>query len=466
MLNSHLNYYDKKGSIKLKLKPKRQKIDIRALRDINLADELKTDPYWWDAAKPRQLPKSEVAPVCDVVVVGAGYAGLSAALVLARAGRTVQIFDKQRPGEGASSRNGGLASANIRMGFGEMAKKLGKETAERIYSEGKAAREGLAGFLKTEKIECDYQPVGRFVGAYRPAHYEAQCREADRLNKQFDINAQVIPRSEQHKEIGSDYYHGGMVRPDLAGLHPGKFVAGLLDTVIQAGATIHSETAVTDIKNQGDVFDVETLRGRVKAKQVIVATNGYTDESNHWLQRRLVPVASRMIATEPLPPETMARLFPNNRMMGETRKLYHYYRPSPDGTRILFGGREQSWGGPKQDHTYHLRDDLSEIFPELSNVGLSHSWFGFVAFNLDFLPRMFERDGVHYATGFCGSGVVWAWWVGSKLAYKLIGDERAETAFSSTPPPAIPFYTGTPWFLPASLMWFGLQDKFGVISKR
>ena len=93
MLNSHLNYYDKQGSIKLKLKPKRQKIDIRALRDINLADELKTDPYWWDAAKPRQLPKTEVAPVCDVVIVGAGYAGLSAALVLARAGRTVQIFD-------------------------------------------------------------------------------------------------------------------------------------------------------------------------------------------------------------------------------------------------------------------------------------------------------------------------------------------------------------------------------------
>jgi glycine/D-amino acid oxidase-like deaminating enzyme len=276
----------------------------------------------------------------------------------------------------------------------------------------------------------------------------------------------MIPKSEQHREIGSDLYHGGMMRPDLAGLHPAKFLAGLMEAAIKSGVTIHGETAVNGIRRDSGTFEIDTARGRVKSSQVIVATNGYTDNADRWLRRRLVPVPSRMIATQPLPPETMARLMPKRRMLGETRQLYHYFRPSPDGTRILFGGRERAWGGEKGEFAANLRADLAEIFPELADVPLSHTWFGFVAYNLDYLPRLFERDGVHYATGFCGSGVVWAWWIASKLAFKLIGDAKAATAFTGPPPSAVPFYTGTPWFLPAALLWYGLQDHFGVMSKK
>jgi len=431
-----------------------------------MTDGLITHPYWWEAAAPRDLSETPVAETCDIAIVGAGYAGLSAALVLARAGRSVQVFDKLRPGEGASSRNGGLASGNIHIGFGKAIKTMGLETALSVYGEAKTAREGFATFISDENIDCDYQPVGRFIGALRPSHYEAQGREADRLNKYFDINAEMVPKSEQHREIGSDLYHGGMVRPDLAGLHPAKFHAGLVEAAIKAGVTIHGETAVTGIRRDGDGFEIVTVRGRVKSRQAIVATNGYTDNADRWLRRRLVPVPSRMIATQPLPPETMARLMPKRRMLGETRQLYHYFRPSPDGTRILFGGRERAWGGEKGEFAANLRADLAEIFPELADVPLSHTWFGFVAYNLDYLPRLFERDGVHYATGFCGSGVVWAWWIASKLAFKLIGDAKAETAFAGAPPRAVPFYTGTPWFLPAALLLYGLQDHFGAMSKK
>jgi glycine/D-amino acid oxidase-like deaminating enzyme len=431
-----------------------------------MAEGLATDPYWWEAATPRALPQKKLTATCDVAVVGAGYAGLSTALVLARAGRSVQVFDKQRPGEGASSRNGGIASGNIRMGFGKMVDVMGLEAALQIYREGKMAREGLEAFVASENIDCDFKPVGRFTGAIHPTHYDAQGREADRLNKHLGIDAEMISKSDQHKEVGSDLYHGGMLRPDIGGLHPGKLHAGMMETAIKAGVTVHGETAVTGIRRDGKGFEVETARGRVKATNVIVATNGYTDNSNRWLQRRLVPVPSRIIATQPLSPETMARLMPKRRMHGETRHLYHYYRPSPDGTRILFGGRERAWGGGSGEFATNLRADLGEIFPELADVPLSHNWFGFVAYNLDYLPRMFERDGVHYATGFCGSGVVWAWWLGSKLGFKLIGDAKADTAFSCDPPSAVPFYTGTPWFLPAALFWFGLQDRFGGLSKR
>jgi len=440
--------------------------DLFGKNIIDMTDGLVTDPYWWEAAPPRHLPELPVSGTCDVAIIGAGYAGLSAAIVLARAGRSVQVFDKQRPGEGASSRNGGMASGNLKTSFGKMIETLGLEEAVRLYGEGKVAREALTDFLTTEKIECDFQPVGRFVGAIRPSHFEAQAKEADILNKHLGINAEMIPKSEQHREIGSDLYHGGMLRPDIAGIHPARLYDGLLEVALKAGVTVHGETAVNGHNRVRDGFLIKTGHGPVTAKQLIVTTNGYTDNADRWLRRRLIPVASRMIATEPLPPETMARLMPKNRMLGETRKLFHYFRPSPDGTRILIGGREGGWGGSENDIANGLKRDLAEIFPELASVAISHTWFGFVAFNMDFLPRLFEKDGVHYATGFCGSGVVWAWWIGSKLGFRLIGDANADTHFAARPPSALPFYTGTPWFLPAALIWYGLQDRFGGASKR
>ena len=309
-----------------------------------MAEGLNTDPYWWDEAAPQQFAQVPVPEKTDIAVVGAGYAGLSAALVLARAGRSVQVFDKQRPGEGASTRNGGLASGNIRMGFGEMIKSLGLETALRFYGEGQTARSGLAEFLVKEKIHCDYQPVGRFIGAVRPAHYEAQSREAEQLNKHLGIDAEMVPRSEQHREVGSDYYHGGMRRPDLAGLHPAKFHAGLLARAMDAGVSVHGQTAVAGVQADGKFFEVKTTRGPIKAQHVIVTTNGYSDDSDPWLRKRLVPVPSRIIATEPLAPETMARLMPKRQMLGETRQLYHYYRPFTGwSTNHLRWSRARLW---------------------------------------------------------------------------------------------------------------------------
>jgi glycine/D-amino acid oxidase-like deaminating enzyme len=153
-----------------------------------------------------------------------------------------------------------------------------------------------------------------------------------------------------------------------------------------------------------------------------------------------VPVRSRIIATEELAPDVMARLMPKLMMMGENRQLGFYYRPSPDGKRILLGGRDSSRVGDPAAPTLRLRDGLVELFPELENARLTHSWFGNVAMHRDMLPRIFEKDGVVYATGFCGSGVVWAPWIGTRAAHKLMGHSlhpalsRARTAFDFRPP--------------------------------
>ncbi len=428
----------------------------------DLSNELAETAYWWEAAPLPDLPEQPIAGQCDVAVVGAGYAGLSAALTLARAGRSVQVFDRDRPGEGASSRNGGIASGNIRTGFGALIKAAGLERAKAIYGEGIEARDDLVAFVKNEAIDCDFQPCGRFTGAYRPANYEAMGREADLLNRHLGLAAHTVPRADQHQEIGSDLYHGGMVRPDIGGLHPGKLHLGILDKTVAAGAVVHGLTRVAGVTRDRGGFTVQTARGTVKARDVVVATNGYTDTVDRWLCRRLVPVPSQIIATEPLDPELMARLMPKQRMLGESRKLYHYFRPSPDGTRVIFGGRAGALASQGAAKAAHLQRDMVEIFPDLADAAISHIWWGNVAFNLTFQPVLMVRDGIHYACGFCGSGVVWARWLGNKAAYKILGDERGRSAFEPERLIGLPFYNGTPYFLPLTMAWFGTRDRLGV----
>lgn len=423
----------------------------------------KNTPYWWEAAPVTPLPPQPLPRQLDVAIVGAGYAGLSAGLVLAREGRSVAAFDAMNPGEGASSRNGGITSGTIRPDYATIARRFGEDKATAIEAEGKTAREFLYQFIKTEKIDCDFQLVGLFKGAIGYEQYETMARGAEALAKRLNIESYAVPYSEQRNYVGTDFYRGGTVRMDIGGLHPAKFHAELLRVALASGLKVHSQTPVTGIERDGGGFRVATSAGTVQVRQVLVCTNGYTDAANPFLRRRLVPVRSRIIATEELAPEVMARLMPKLMMMGENRQLGFYYRPSPDGRRILLGGRDSSRVGDPAAPTLRLRRGLAELFPELEGVSLSHSWFGNVAMNRDMLPRVFEKDGVVYATGFCGSGVVWAPWIGVRAAHRLMGHhEQARTAFDFRPPAAIPLYRGNPWFMPAIIQGYRLQDRIAM----
>ena len=416
-------------------------------------------PYWWEEAPPLSLPQSPVLAKCDVVIVGAGYTGLGAALELARAGRQVQVFDRQRPGEGASTRNGGIASGNLRPSHQVMRRRFGEARANAIHAEAKAAREDLADFIEREGIACDFQLVGRFTGAAKPSEYESLAREAEHLSKTLDIEAYAVPRSEQRAVLGTEFYHGGMVRKDIGGLHPAKLHRGMLDAARKAGALVHGETEVKGFVANDGGFEVDTARGKVQAGHVIMGTNGYTNAVDPWLRRRLVPVRSRIIATAPLSNNLMSELMPKRVMCSETRRLHYYYRPSPDGTRILFGGRDGTIAGDPVWPTDSLRRALADIFPVLDGVDITHSWYGYVAMSRDMIPRIFSRQGTRYAAGYCGSGVVWARWAGQKAAWLVLGDERGQSALDFRPPPLIPLFNGTPWFLPAVYAWMTLRDR-------
>lgn len=427
-----------------------------------MADGIESEPYWWRSARPAVPAAGPVDAECDVAIVGAGYTGLGAALTLARAGRSVQVFDRDAPGAGASSRNGGITSGNLRIAFSALIERCGLERARRVYAEGVAARRDLAAFIEAEGIDCDFRMTGRFTGAVRPEHYESGAREADLLNRHFDTGATAVPRSAQTAEIGTDLFHGGILRPDIGGLDPARFVRGYLDRATAAGARVHGGTAVLGVARDSGGLTVSTSRGTVRARDVIVATNGYGDGSDPWLRRRIVPVPSRIVATEPLSSNLMGELMPTRRMYGNTFHLYAYFRPSPDGTRLLYGGRDRSPLIGAAAATEAHRRSFERLFPALRGIGIAHSWNGYVAFSRDDMPRLFERDGVHYACGYCGSGVVWARWLGIKAANRVLGRaEAAESMFAGPPPRAVPLYRGRPWFLPAAIGWLALKDRLG-----
>jgi glycine/D-amino acid oxidase-like deaminating enzyme len=207
---------------------------------------------------------------------------------------------------------------------------------------------------------------------------------------------------------------------------------------------------------------VETARGIVAARNVVVATNGYTGEVTPWLRRRVIPIGSYIIATEPLPRETMARLMPKGRVISDTRKVVYYYRPSPDGSRILFGGRVSADETDPRVSGPRLHAEMVRLFPELAGARISHSWCGFVAYTFDELMHVGEHDGLHYAMGYCGSGVGMACYLGMRLGQQVLGLSEGQTGLNAASFPTRPFYSGNPWFLAPSVAYYRWRDRIAA----
>ncbi len=344
----------------------------------------------------------------------------------------------------------------------ELAKRHGAEKAFRLIREGHNSLAWVERFVAEEKIDCDFRVVGRFHAAHNPAQYEALARRAGTQPKGLEVETQIVPRAEQRRELGTDAYFGGAVYTRHASIDPARFHQGMLDRAMQAGAAIVPHCAAIAVDKDGDRFRVQTARGVVTARNVVVATNGYTGKLTPWLQRRVIPIGSYIIATETIAPDMMARLMPKDRIVSDTRKVVYYYRASPDGTRILFGGRvshnetDPRLSGPL------LHDAMTGIFPELKTTRISHSWCGFIAYTFDELMHAGHRDGLYYAMGYCGSGVGMAGYLGMRIGQQVLGRPEGTTAFDGLNFETRPFYRGNPWFLAPSIMYYRWRDRRGA----
>jgi len=268
----------------------------------------------------------------------------------------------------------------------------------------------------------------------------------------------VVTRAEQRAMVGSDYYYGGILVDEYGGLHTAKYHRALRELARRCGASLHSHAAVERIERSGARFAVHTARGKIDAKQVLVATNGYTGQLLPFFSRRVLPVASYQIATEPLPPGLMDVLNPGRRMISDSKRNLFYTRPSPDGTRMLFGSRPSFREVGEREAARILHKKMVQLWPALRDVRITHAWKGYVAMTGDKLAHIGERDGVFYALGCNGNGVALMSYLGQRIARTLLSLDAAPGAFGEGPFPLSPGGMARSLSVPIGTALYQLDD--------
>ena len=420
-----------------------------------------TEQSYWQATMPALPDRRGVTlpDTADVVVVGGGFTGLSAARRSAELGASVVLLEAERLGWGASTRNGGMIHPGYKTPLSGLVKQHGRERGERLYRESIDAYEHVAALCEGP-IEADFVRSGHVVLASAPGH-AAGFADGAALMQSVDMPAHAIAREQLHEEIGSDAFHGGLVVERSGGLHPGKLTAGLVTLAESAGATLIEDVRALHVRRQADGRSVvETSRGAILARDVIVATNGYTGGVTPSLRRRLLPISSFIIVTEPLGADVAAELIPRNRMLFDTKNYLWYWRRTPDD-RMLFGGRASMWPTSVLRAAGILREAMTSVHPQLAGTRIEYAWGGKVAFTFDRMPHVGRADGATYATGCCGSGVAILPWLGTRVAEWVGGAAPPELASRSFPLVPAP-YEGRPWFLPIAGEYWKAKDRLAA----
>jgi glycine/D-amino acid oxidase-like deaminating enzyme len=419
------------------------------------------------AATMAPLPHRSGRPLPDrteVVVIGGGYAGINAARELARRGVAVTLLEAHTLGWGASTRNGGIVHAGYKWSARQLIDRHGEEIGRALYRETLASYDLVKRLIADESIDCDFRECGHLELAYAPSHVP-ELEHARESLASVGVAASVVPRERIREEIGTDAYFGALAVEGSGLLHPGRYFAGLVSAADRGGADLHEGVRASGIRRQADGrFVVETSRGAILARDVFVATNGYTDGVAPSLRRRIIPIGSYIIATEPLPEELVRELSPRGRSFFDTKNFLYYWHVSADH-RMVFGGRASFMPTSIDRTAAILHRGMLEVHPQLADARIEYAWGGNVGFTFDRMPHVGRTgDGVTYAMGCCGTGVALMTYLGTRVGQWLAGGEPPALASLSFPLVPAP-YEGRPWFLPLAGEWFRLQDRLAARSR-
>jgi glycine/D-amino acid oxidase-like deaminating enzyme len=421
--------------------------------------------YWlttvtMPGASADELPEAE-----DVAVVGAGFTGLSAARILAQRGAKVAVLEANGIGWGASSRNAGMVLTGLKLSGETLAKRYGMELARRMYAASVSAIALVEQIVREENIPCSFSRYGHLEVACKQSHFEDFSRSSEFMAKEFNHELRMVSRNELRSEVGSDIYYGGRLDQTSAGVNPAQYVAGLATAALRAGAGIYENARVVKVQRntkQGTGgFEIETSRGKIFAREILVATSGYTSTATPALRKKIIPIGSFIVTTEPLADALAREVSPRNRMIYDSKHYLHYYRLTPDH-RMLFGGRAAFF--PETKDTVRrsgeiLREGMIGVYPQLRDVKIEYVWGGTLDFCFDTMPHAGQIDGIHYALGYAGHGVAMASYLGTKVAEKMCG-ARDDIPFAAIPFPGAPLglYNGRPWFLPLAGAYYKVLD--------
>ncbi len=421
--------------------------------------------FWLDTTEMLVPPPLPLPHSVDVAVLGAGFTGLSAARTLAKRGANVAVLEAESIGWGASSRNGGMVLTGLKLGVGKLISRYGLEATRRMYAASLASIDCVEQIVREEGIDCDFSRCGHLEVACKRRHFKEFRRGAELIARDFDHPLRVIPRNELQAEIGSSIYHGGMVDEASAGVNPARYVAGLARAAVRAGAAIFERTRAVrlerETRNAARGWRVTTSSGSLWARDVLVATSGYTGAATPGLQRKIIPIGSYIIVTQVLPEALARELSPRNRMIFDSKNYLYYYRLTPD-RRMLFGGRAAFFPETQQSirkSAAILRRGMVEVYPQLRDTQVEYVWGGTLDFAFDIMPHAGQLDGLYYTLGYAGHGVAMATHLGSKMAETICGGQE-ENPFAEIPFPGAPLglYNGRPWFLPFAGFWYKFLD--------
>lgn len=421
---------------------------------------MRSESYWLDTAPAfAGAQTGAVEGQVDVAIVGGGFTGLSAARALAMKGASVAVLEADRVIGEASGRNGGQCNTGVAQDYSALTASLGADQARAYYLAYESAVKSVVAVVEQEQIACDMTRNGKLKLAAKPMHFDGMARTCELIRREVDADVELLSAQETRAEVDSAEFHGGLLQRNGVQMHVGRFGVGLADAAVRHGAQVFQNAAVKSWKANASGYLLNTAKGSIQAKQILLATGACQHGGPGWYRRRIVPVGSFVIVTEVLPQALIDQLLPQHRAYVTSRMIGNYFRLTPDN-RLLFGGRARfAMSNATSDAKSGkvLRAAMVQMFPQLASAKVDYCWGGLVDMTSDRLPRAGEHEGVFYSMGYSGHGVQMSVHMGQVMADVMDGNPQANP-WRELDWPAVPGHFGTPWFLPLVGAWYRFQD--------